>query len=289
MKAPKAKMKGNEGPKGHPARIWPKMAFFLWNFAIFPFPKFAICRNKKCYPKGQNERKWWPKRPKWKEMKAQKAKRIGNEGPKGQNERRRRPKRPKWKEIKAQKAKMKGNEGPKSQNERKWSSKGKKLQKAAHLSADEICLNFIRKQAVFGNLWRTPRGNPDKQKIKGNEGLKGQNERKWSPKGPKWKEMKAQKAKMKGNEGAKGQKDRKRRAKSAKWKEIWKEIKVQKAKMKGNDGPKGQNERIYERKRRAKRPKWKEMTAQMAKMKGNEGPKAKNCKMQPVSALIKLV
>ena len=48
--------------------------------------------------------------------------------------------------MKAQKAKMKGNEGP----------KGQKLQNAAGLGADKICLNFIRKRAVFGNLWGGP-------------------------------------------------------------------------------------------------------------------------------------
>ena len=42
-----------------------------------------------------------------------------------------------------------------------------------------------------------------KAKMKGNEGPKGQNERKWRPQKPKWKEMKAQKAKMKGNEAKK--------------------------------------------------------------------------------------
>ena len=44
--------------------------------------------------------------------------------------------------------------------------------------------------------------------MKGNEGRKGENERKW-PKRPKCKEMKAQNAKMKGNEGLKGQNERK--------------------------------------------------------------------------------
>ena len=74
---------------------------------------------------------------------------------------------------------MKGNEGP----------KGQKLQNAAGRGADKICLNFIRKRAVFGNLWgETPRGSPDK---------------------PKMKEMKTQKAKMKRNEGPKGQNERK--------------------------------------------------------------------------------
>ena len=152
---------------------------------------------------GLFERKSKPKRPKWKEMKAQKAKMKGNEGPKGQNERKSRPNRPKWKEMKAQKAKMKGNEGP----------KGQKLQNAAGLGADKICLNLIRKRAVFGNLWGGPTWQPRQAK----------NERKWRPKRPKWKEIKAQKAKMKGNEGPKGQNARK--------------MKAQKAKMKGNEGP----------------------------------------------------
>ena len=69
--------------------------------------------------------------------------------------------------MKAQKAKMKGN-----------GLKGQKLQNAAGLDADKICLNFIRKRAVFDNLWGgTPRGSPDKPKMKGNEGPKGQNEK----------------------------------------------------------------------------------------------------------------
>ena len=52
-------------------------------------------------------------------------------------------------------------------------------------------------------------------KMKGKEDPKGQNERKWTVRRQKWKEMKAQKAKMKG----------------------------EKAKMKGNEDPKGQNKR----------------------------------------------
>ena len=53
--------------------------------------------------------------------------------------------------MKAQKAKTKGNEGP----------KGQKLQNAAGLGADKICLNFIRKRTVFGNfVGGTPRGRP---------------------------------------------------------------------------------------------------------------------------------
>ena len=43
-----------------------------------------------------------------------------------------------------------------------------------------------------------------KAKVQGNEGPKGQNERKWRPKKPKCKEIKAQKAKMEKNEGPKG-------------------------------------------------------------------------------------
>jgi len=38
---------------------------------------------------------------------------------------------------------MKGNQGP----------KGQKLQNAAGFGADKICLNLIRKWAVFCNLW----------------------------------------------------------------------------------------------------------------------------------------
>ena len=62
--------------------------------------------------------------------------------------------------------------------------KTKKLKNAAGLGADKICLNFIRKRAVFSNLWRGPHVAAQTNK--------------------KWKEMKAQKAKMKGNEGPKG-------------------------------------------------------------------------------------
>ena len=69
--------------------------------------------------------------------------------------------------MKAQKAKMKGNESP----------KGQKLQNAAGRGADKICLNFIRKRAVFGNLFGGPRM-AAQGKMKGNESPKGQNERK---------------------------------------------------------------------------------------------------------------
>ena len=81
--------------------------------------------------------------------------------------------------MKAHKAKMKGNEGPKGQMKGNEGQKGQKLQNAAGLAADKICLNLIRKRTVFGNLWGgTPRGSPGKQKMKGNLGPKGQNERK---------------------------------------------------------------------------------------------------------------
>ena len=112
-------------------------------------------------------------------MKGQKTKMKGNECPKDENEKKWRPKRPKWKEMKAQKAKMKGNEGP----------KGQKLQNAAGLGADKICLNFIRKRAVFGNFWGGPH-------------VAAQTSQ-------KWKEMKAQKVKMKGHESRKDQNERK--------------------------------------------------------------------------------
>jgi len=45
--------------------------------------------------------------------------------------------------MKAQKPKMKENEGAKCQ----------KMENAAGLAADKICLNLIRKRTVFGNLW----------------------------------------------------------------------------------------------------------------------------------------
>ena len=70
--------------------------------------------------------------------------------------------------MKAQKAKMKGNHSP----------KGQKLQNAAGRGADKTCLNFIRKRAVFGNLWGGPTWQPRQAKNEGNEGPKGQNEKK---------------------------------------------------------------------------------------------------------------
>ena len=277
MKAQKAKMKGNESPKGQNERKWkPKRPKWkvkkaqkakmkgnegqqsqnkFWRpsqtlvgahgLVVWAMGGSTWRKNKKISklrppiakeflgissPRKQKESKWKPKRPKWKEKTAQKAKMKGNERPKGQNERKWRPKRPKWKEIKPQKAKIK----------EMYAQKTKKLQNAAGLGADQICLNFIRKRAVFGNLWGGPR-------------VAAQANKKWKemkPKRSKWKEM---------------------QPKSRKWKRWtpkrpkWKEIKAQKAKMKWNEGPKGQDERKW----RSKRPKWKEMKDQKAKMKGN--------------------
>ena len=65
-------------------------------------------KNKKWSPKMP---KWRSKSQKWKEMKPQKSKIRGNEAPKGQ------------------KAKRKGNEAPRNQNERKWSPKSAKCKK----------------------------------------------------------------------------------------------------------------------------------------------------------------
>ena len=103
--------------------------------------------------------------------------------------------------MKAQKAKMKRNE----------SQKTKKLQNAAGLGADNICLNFSRIRAVFGNLCGGPHVAAQASQ--------------------RWKEMKAQKAKMKGHEVLKGQNASKRRS--------------EKVQMEGNEGPKDQNERKW--------------------------------------------
>ena len=65
-------------------------------------------KNKKWSPKMP---KWRSKSQKWKEMKPQKSKIRGNEAPKGQ------------------KAKRKGSEAPRDQNERKWSPKSAKCKK----------------------------------------------------------------------------------------------------------------------------------------------------------------
>ena len=80
--------------------------------------------------------------------------------------------------MKAHKAKMKRHEDP----------KGQKLQNAAGRGADKICLNFIRKRAVFGNLWgghhvaarqaKNEGMKAQKNKMKRNESPKDQNERK---------------------------------------------------------------------------------------------------------------
>ena len=118
-------------------------------------------------------------RPKWKEIKAQKAKMKGNQRPKGQNERESTPKRKKWKEIKAQKAKMKGNRSPKGQKIKKW-------------FAALLCKNAIFRGGP-GNLWeKAPLANlqggkmknneSPNAKMKENEGRKGENEKNSKPK-----------------------------------------------------------------------------------------------------------
>ena len=197
MKAQKAKIKRNDSPKAQKlqnaagvgadkicSKFIRKRAVF-WQFAGGTQCEGKQKNERKWNPKGQNEKKWKPKRLKWKEMKVQKAKIKGNESQKGQNER----------ETKTQKAKMKGNEGPKGQNESTWrpkrpkwkeitAQKAKKLQNAAGVGADKICLNFSRIRPVFGNLWGGPHvAAQANKKMKGNE---------------------SQKAKMKGNEGPKG-------------------------------------------------------------------------------------
>ena len=92
MKAQKAKMQGNEGPKGQKLEneAGPGAAkFFIWD----------IGKTGRFWQLVGGAQKPTPKRPKCKEMKAQKAKNC--------------------KEMKAHKAKMQGNEGPQGQNARK--------------------------------------------------------------------------------------------------------------------------------------------------------------------------
>ena len=147
----------------------------------------------------------------------------GNEG----------PKRPKWKEMKAQKAKMKRKTRPKKQ---KWKEHKAKKAKNRKIEVGLALLNSLcgtlGKRTVFGNLWG---GTPEASHQK-------QNERKWRPKMPKWKEKKAQKS----------QNEKKWRPKRPKWKEM----KAQKAKMKGNEGPKGQNEENESPKGQNERKTW---------------------------------
>ena len=69
-----------------------------------------------------------------------------------------------------EKAKMKGNEGP----------KGQKLENGAGLGAAKFFVWEIGK-TIFGNLWGgggPQEADPEKAKMKGNEGPQGQNERK---------------------------------------------------------------------------------------------------------------
>ena len=144
-------------------------------------------------------------------MKAQKAKMKENKGPKGQNERKSRPKRPKWR-IEAQKAKIRKMKPGLALLNSLYGTKAKRtvfgnLWGGPH-GHPEGCRKEMKAQKA------KMKGNKaQKAKMKGNEGLKGQNERKWKPKRPKWKEMKAQKAKMEGNESPKGQNERQGRPK----------------------------------------------------------------------------
>ena len=303
-------MKGNEGPKGENDQFWKQ--FFGWiclleisilkrlGLQIWAKKLFENTRQGNECPKGENERKWRPKRPKWKEINAQKANMKGNESAKNQNERKWRPKRPKWKEMKAQKAKMEGNEGPKGQNDQF------RRQFFGWICLLEVTIlerpgwqiwskGFLKTK---GKKWRPKNQNerkstPKRPKWKEMKAQKGQNERKWRPKRPKWKEIKAQKAKMKGHEGPKGQNEKKWRPKRPKWKEM----KAQKAKMtsfgsnffaesaylklpfwRGSGGKFGPKAfwKHKERKWRPKRPTWKEINAQKSKMKENECPKGQN-------------
>ena len=205
-KAEKAKTQGNEGPQGQNARKWrptrPKCkemkaqkAKKLQNGAghgaaksiVRTLGKRAIFGNLWGGPrsrprKGQNARKWRPTMPKWKEMKAHKAKMQGNEGPQCQNARKWRPTRPKCKEMKAQKA--------------------EKPQNGAGHGAAKSIVRTLGKRAIFGNLWGGPQKltpkrpkckemKAHKAKMQGNKGPQGQNPRKWRPTRPKCKEMKA--------------------------------------------------------------------------------------------------
>ena len=94
MKAQKAKMKANESPKGQNKKKWKpkrqkkkeikaekaKMTIFGGNFlaeSVYLKLPFWKGSGGKSGPGGlfdQNKRKWRPTRPKWKEMKAHKAK-----------------------------------------------------------------------------------------------------------------------------------------------------------------------------------------------------------------------
>ena len=178
-------MQGNEGPKGQKAqkakncKMEPGLA--LMNSLYGTLGKRTVFGNLWGRPE-----KLTPKEPKCKEMKAHKAKMQGNEGPQGQNARKWRPTRPKCKEMKAQKAKMQGNEGPQGQNERTWRSKGGDPYRNAPLKGKRFV--WPRKAGVCTSPRRLRfnlRFGAQKAKMKGNEGPKGQNERKWRPKKPK--------------------------------------------------------------------------------------------------------
>ena len=136
MNAHKAKMRGNEGPQGQMQGNESLDGKKLQNGAghgsdksiVRTLGKRAIFGNLWA---GTPEAD--PEKPKWKEVKAQKAKMQGNEGPQGQNTRKWRPTRPKCKEMKAHKAKMHGNEGPQGQNARNPPSRGGARARAKNL------------------------------------------------------------------------------------------------------------------------------------------------------------
>ena len=114
--------------------------------------------------------------------------------------------------MKAQKAKME----MKAQKAKMTIFGGNFMQLSLGLLEVKICGKAWLGQTGPETFWQfverngRPRGQnaqemkAQKAKMKGNEGLKSQNEKKWRPKRPKWKEMKAQKPKMKGNENPKG-------------------------------------------------------------------------------------
>ena len=223
----------------------------------------------------------------------------GNEGSQGQNERKWRPTRPKWKDMKVYNAKMKGKEGSKGQKLENGAGLG-----AAKFFVWEIGKTDNFWQLVGGGgggAQKLTRKMPKckemkthKAKMKGNEGSQGQNERKWRPTRPEWKEMKTHKAKIKEMKAQKAKNWKMEPVstllnflygrlgngaflatcgggpqKLTRKKPKCKEMKAHKAKMKGNEGSQGQNERKW----RPTRPKWKDMKAHKAKMKGKEGLK----------------
>ena len=108
MKAQKTKMKGNKSRKGQNDNFWRQ--FFGWICLL------EVTILERLGWQIWTRRAFWPK---WKEMKARKAKMKGNEGPQSQNVKDEARKG----QNEGPKAKMKGNEAPKGENKRKWSPK----------------------------------------------------------------------------------------------------------------------------------------------------------------------